>query len=83
LSSNERVYIQEYFNDRYDHYLHFKSDFHNVFISPSATDDKIEGKLPFFIMERDILDGVVVWSVDYHPHFSEVQDEFKVRTKNS
>jgi hypothetical protein len=27
------------------------------------------------------MDGVAKWTVDYHPPFSEVQDEFEIRSK--
>jgi hypothetical protein len=38
-------------------------------------------ELPFYITERDIMEGVAKWSTNYQPPFSEVQDEFEIRTK--
>jgi hypothetical protein len=54
--------------DRYEDYLLFECNFHNVFIYPH-TDMKVETRmLPFCIIEEDIKQVVTKWPENYDPH---------------
>jgi hypothetical protein len=59
VASNVRVCIQEHLLTSYDNYLDFTCDFHNFFIYPLATNDKVDANIPFCITEKDVLEGVI------------------------
>jgi hypothetical protein len=83
ISSTKRLHIQEHIFKNYVDYLEFKYNFHNILNSPHISTYKMEGEIHFCITERDIMVGVVEWSIHYETPLSEVQDEFDIRKNKS
>jgi hypothetical protein len=81
-ASTESFRIPTHIFDRYEGYIKFKCNFHNVLISSQVANGNTKSIIPFCITKRDIMDGVAHWPTKYQLPLSEVQEEFELFTKN-
>jgi hypothetical protein len=81
--ANLMLHILKSIMTRYEAYLQFECDFHNVFIYPHADKQATTTMLPFCIMEEDIHQGVEEWDDDFKPPFKEDKGNLETRTKRN